>query len=629
MNHSILSPVDLPGVSIETPVYPSTWTGRIAYGIDYLRGIARFAVIRIANRRACMAASQLGDSLERTIFPLLREEGRRYLDVSVPSGDGDLKTMVLGSERALPGTAELSRRLAEIGIRRIELDVRLEDGQILDACTVLYSVRRRLHERRKRTIYDGPYRGWDPRCVADALYSPGGVHVRCQTMRLLDGGVFRVDYSYCDLFFTSLLQKVLSRRPRHRDHRTIFSLAPQIALLVGVVLFLPLPLLSVAPIPARIVLALGAAGGAAAVGIAIYTLASVQYARENYQRLSRDLLERIAELSRFPEVNPHLVSRIESDGTVSYLNPAGRELLKSVTGSDERPEAVFSPRYRDVVLSALETGAPQSEEYTHERAGTTIMYHFSPFPGDRAVVVGATDVSELRSLTRELEARVAARTNELHLTRDATILALAGLAESRDPETGRHLERTRWYILRLAEHMRAHPARYGRFHEFLSHERMDLLFKSAPLHDIGKVGIPDHILLKPERLTSEEFEQMKQHTIYGAEALRKAREQLGRNSFLAMGEEIALHHHERWDGSGYPLGLAGPAIPIPARLMAIADLYDALTSRRVYKDAYPHEEAARIIRGERGLHLDPDIVDAFFEIEDEFRRIRMEMTDVE
>ncbi|MCG8480296.1 MAG: HD domain-containing protein [Spirochaetales bacterium] len=629
MDQNILSPVDLPGVSIESPAYPATWGGKVAYGLDYIRGIARFAVVRLTNRRACLAAAQLGDSLERTIFPLLREEGRRYLDVSVPSGDGELKTTVLGSERTLPGTNELSRRLADIGIRRIEFDVRLEDGQILDACTLLYSVRRRLHEQPKRTIHDAPYRGWDPRRAADALYSPGGVHVRCQTMRLLDGGVFRVDYSYCDLFFTSLLQKALSRRPRHRDHRTIFSLAPQITLLVGLVLFLPLPLLSVAPISARVIMALGAVGGTAAVGIAIYTLASVQYARENYQRLSRDLLERIAELSRFPEVNPHLVSRIESDGTVSYLNPAGRELLKSVAGSDESPEAVFSPRYRDVVLSALETGVPQSEEYTHERSDMTIMYHFSPFPDDRAVVVGASDVSELRSLTRELEARVAARTNELHLTRDATILALAGLAESRDPETGRHLERTRWYILRLAEHMRVNPVRYGRFCEFLSHERIDLLFKSAPLHDIGKVGIPDHILLKPERLTPEEFETMKRHTIYGAEALRKAREQLGRNSFLAMGEEIALYHHERWDGSGYPHGLAERAIPIPARLMAIADLYDALTSRRVYKDAYSHREATRIIGTERGRQLDPDIVDAFFDIEDEFRRIRVEMTDAE
>ena len=224
----------------------------------------------------------------------------------------------------------------------------------------------------------------------------------------------------------------------------------------------------------------------------------------------------------------------------------------------------------------------------------------------------------LRDQNEFLEQEVQRRTREVAAIQDVTILAMASLAETRDNETGNHIRRTQHYVSALAEHLRQHP----RFAAELDDETRHLLFKSAPLHDIGKVGIPDHILLKPGRLTSEEFEIMKQHTTLGLEALAKAEERLGMDvPFLRLAKQIAYGHHEKWDGSGYPKGLAGDAIPLSARLMAVADVYDALISRRIYKNAMPHEAAVEYIRGQRGQHFDPDVVDAFVALQDEFRHI--------
>lgn len=209
------------------------------------------------------------------------------------------------------------------------------------------------------------------------------------------------------------------------------------------------------------------------------------------------------------------------------------------------------------------------------------------------------------------------RTNELVETQDVTIMALASLAETRDNETGAHIIRTQWYVRALAAHLAKDP----RFKTVLTPENVNLMFKSAPLHDIGKVGIPDSILLKPGSLTEEEFEIMKTHTILGAEALRVAEEQKGSSSFLRFAREIAGTHHEKWDGSGYPNGLSGEDIPLSGRFMAVADVYDALISKRVYKEAFSHEKALGIIAEGKGSHFDPVVVDALLEVESEFREI--------
>ena len=217
-----------------------------------------------------------------------------------------------------------------------------------------------------------------------------------------------------------------------------------------------------------------------------------------------------------------------------------------------------------------------------------------------------------------LEAEVKRRTHELLASQDAAILTIAALVETRDNETGNHVRRTQHYVRALARQLQSHP----RFTAYLTDNQIDILFKSAPLHDIGKIGIPDSILHKPGRLSAEEMEIMQTHTRLGANAIREAENQLGMKvGFLACVYEIALGHHEKWDGTGYPRQLAGANIPISARLMALADVYDALISHRVYKPAMSHAEAALIIIGCRGSQFDPDVVDAFVAVQDVFMQI--------
>ena len=230
----------------------------------------------------------------------------------------------------------------------------------------------------------------------------------------------------------------------------------------------------------------------------------------------------------------------------------------------------------------------------------------------------------LRDKSAYLEREVALRTLEVQAIQDVTIMAMTSLAETRDNETGNHIRRTQLYVKALAEHLRDHP----RFAHVLTDRMVDLLYKSAPLHDIGKIGIPDAILLKPGKLTVQEFEVMKTHTTLGRNAIEEAERRLGmRVAFLSVSKEIAYSHQEKWDGSGYPEGLKGDAIPVSARLMAVADVYDALISKRVYKPAFPHEQAcAAIVKG-RGTHFDPDMVDAFVAIAQDFLRISQRYPD--
>lgn len=230
----------------------------------------------------------------------------------------------------------------------------------------------------------------------------------------------------------------------------------------------------------------------------------------------------------------------------------------------------------------------------------------------------------LKNQNAWLEQEVEKRTRQVQRVQDVTIIAMASLAETRDNETGNHILRTQRYIKALALELRANP----KFAAALDDATIDLLYKSAPLHDIGKVGIPDHILLKPGKLDEAEFAIMKTHTTLGLEAIERAAEHLdGEDGFLRFAGEIALSHQEKWDGSGYPQGLAGEAIPLSARLMAVADVYDALISKRVYKPAFSHTEAVRIIGEGAGKHFDPELVAAFMAIEAEFRTIAGEFAD--
>ena len=216
------------------------------------------------------------------------------------------------------------------------------------------------------------------------------------------------------------------------------------------------------------------------------------------------------------------------------------------------------------------------------------------------------------------------RTEELRISQEVTMVAMASLAETRDNETGNHILRTQHYMLALAKHLSQHE----RFSNALSTEVVDRLFKAAPLHDIGKVGIPDRILLKPGRLDADEFEIMKTHTTLGRDAIENAQQRVGVSvPLLETAKEIALSHQEKWDGSGYPEGISGEEIPLSARLMAVADVYDALISPRIYKKAMTHAQASEIIVAGRGLHFDPDITDAFILLQAEFESIAIRFTD--
>ncbi|MEM1107346.1 MAG: HD domain-containing phosphohydrolase [Planctomycetota bacterium] len=213
---------------------------------------------------------------------------------------------------------------------------------------------------------------------------------------------------------------------------------------------------------------------------------------------------------------------------------------------------------------------------------------------------------------------------ELVDSRDLLVFALANLADSRDPETGEHLERIRCYCKLLTDEL----AQRGPYRDQIDSGFKQHIYQASPLHDIGKVGIPDVILLKPGRLTDREFDLMKQHCLIGARALENVAQHSNGDSFLQMAMDIARSHHERWDGSGYPDGLAGEDIPLSARIAALADVFDALTSVRVYKDAFTVEVARSMIEEESGRHFDPAVVDAFLACFEDFNRIALEMGQV-
>ncbi len=233
-----------------------------------------------------------------------------------------------------------------------------------------------------------------------------------------------------------------------------------------------------------------------------------------------------------------------------------------------------------------------------------------------------------RSLLKDenhiLEELVKRKTVELQNTQDVAIFTAASLAETRDKETGNHLLRTQAYIRILAEN-----AAKGVYREILDSAAIERIVKSSPLHDIGKVGIPDKILLKPGRLTEEEFNEMKHHTVYGRDTLLRAVSRIKGTPFLDTATEIAYTHHEKWNGRGYPQQLKGEEIPISGRLMAIADVYDALISKRVYKDQLSHNRAVEIIREDSGTSFDPELVLIFLEHHEEFRDAALSLAESE
>lgn len=229
---------------------------------------------------------------------------------------------------------------------------------------------------------------------------------------------------------------------------------------------------------------------------------------------------------------------------------------------------------------------------------------------------------ELKKHQDHLEKLVKKRTHKLELVKEATIESMGIVAESRDPETGGHIQRTKNYVLALAQKLAQNP----KYKDILDEETIRLYYSSAPLHDIGKVAIPDNILLKPSKLTDEEFDKMKEHTSIGERTIDIARNRIKIDGFLDIAKNMAASHHEKYDGTGYPKGLKGDKIPLCGRLMAIADVYDALISRRPYKNPIEHSSVVEKIKNESGKHFDPDVVDAFLASSEKFKEISIEFS---
>ncbi|MDX9753744.1 MAG: response regulator [bacterium] len=245
-----------------------------------------------------------------------------------------------------------------------------------------------------------------------------------------------------------------------------------------------------------------------------------------------------------------------------------------------------------------------------------VDYISKPFQFEEVKVRVETHL-RLRKYQKHLEFLVQQQVKEISDSQMATIFALSKLAESRDDDTGKHLERVQRYCKTLAEALQSNSV----YQDQIDEKYINNIIMASPLHDVGKVGIPDSILCKPGRLTPEEFHIMKTHTVIGASTLRSVRDTYPRNSFINMGIEIANSHHEHWNGKGYPEGLAGDAIPLSARIMTIADVYDALRSKRCYKPAFPHDKTVAIITESKGTQFDPVLIDAFLRVEAVFDEI--------
>jgi PAS domain S-box-containing protein len=267
----------------------------------------------------------------------------------------------------------------------------------------------------------------------------------------------------------------------------------------------------------------------------------------------------------------------------------------------------------------------EGEIHEVSKSGDTRPMYFtvSPIKDGIEQVLGYACFGRPVMDTDHYERELRQKMQQLHRTQGAAMVGLAKLAETRDPETGQHLERMRNYSRLIAEEL----STLSEYNLYITEEYIQDIYNSSPLHDIGKVGIPDAILLKPGKLTPTEFEIMKQHSAIGGDALQAADQQLGGESFLTLGKEIAYYHHEKWDGTGYPAGLKEMDIPLSARIVAIADVYDALTSKRIYKEAVMHDQARGIIIDSSGSHFAEDVVRAFLKREKEVLKIKDQFKD--
>ena len=341
-----------------------------------------------------------------------------------------------------------------------------------------------------------------------------------------------------------------------------------------------------------------------------------QALRESEEKY-RSILESIEE--GYYEVDPDGRFTFVNDSTSRILGPPKADLLQMRIEqflADENDRTLG-----DTFSQCRRTGRPvKAFDCELQRAAAVLHVEgsASPLYSPTKEWIGFRGMLRDRTEKKRLEMDLLESSRKLQHARAATILGLAKLAEYRDEGTGTHLERIREYARLLAEEMATAPS----CRDQIDPSYVEDIYQSAILHDIGKVGIPDAVLLKPGELTDEEFEVIKCHTIFGGDAITAIQSQIEGRSFLNIGREIAYNHHEKWDGSGYPRGLRGADIPLAARIVAVADVYDALTTQRFYKEAFSHAKSLQIIASLRGTHFDPEVVDAFMALEATFNRIR-------
>jgi PAS domain S-box-containing protein len=343
-----------------------------------------------------------------------------------------------------------------------------------------------------------------------------------------------------------------------------------------------------------------------------------QALRESEEKY-RTILESIEE--GYYEVDPRGRFTFVNDSTSRILGQPKAELLRMrieqflVNENDRTLSDTFSQcRRTGRPVKAFDCALQREEIVLHiEGSASPLLSRTREWIGFRGMLRDRTE-------KKRLEMNLLESSRKLQHARAATILGLAKLAEYRDEGTGTHLERIREYARLLAEEMAKVPS----CRDQIDRRFIEDIYQSAILHDIGKVGIPDAVLLKPGELTDEEFEVIKCHTVFGGDAITSIQSQIEGRSFLNIGREIAYNHHEKWDGSGYPRGLRGGDIPLAARIVAVADVYDALTTKRFYKEAFSHAKSLQIIASLRGTHFDPQVVDAFLALEAKFDRIREE-----
>ncbi|UZP67772.1 response regulator [Desulfovibrio mangrovi] len=340
--------------------------------------------------------------------------------------------------------------------------------------------------------------------------------------------------------------------------------------------------------------------------------------------------------------NIHILKEVLKDEFAISAATNGKDALK-LASSDPRPDIILL----DIVMSGMD-GYEVCKQLKRNRNTAAIPILFVTTLSDsedeaRGLELGAVDYItkpfspptikarvrnhlKLKEYQDNLEHLVEERTREIALTQSVTIFSMACLAEMRDNELVGHIKRTQLYVRLLAEQLEHHVD----YRDYFRQVPVDLLCASIPLHDIGKIGIPDQILLKPGRLNDDEFAIMKLHTVYGRDTLERAEGMLNSsNSFLRVAREIAHTHHEWWDGSGYPQGLAGTDIPVAGRLMAVADVYDALISKRIYKEPISHQESLEIVANKSGTQFDPQIIEAFVRIEKDIRSAAIMHADFE